>query len=68
MMRIIAFFAALQSVSIKDLKMYYFKTLCLFPGSKKIANSMQRLDFTVCLQVLRILRSWKDHQGSVSPG
>lgn len=33
-----------KSVTIKDLKMYY--VLCIFPGSKKTANSIKMLDFT----------------------
>lgn len=65
-MHIIACFATSQSVSVKDLKMYY--VLCIFPGSKKIANSMQKLDFTTYLQISSILKSWMDHSGSVSPG
>lgn len=44
MMSIIDLLVTSQSVGIKDLKMYY--VLCIFPGSKKIANSVQRLDFT----------------------
>lgn len=43
-----------ESVTIKDLKMYY--VLCIFPGSKKKVNLIKMLDFTGYIYVLSILK------------